>query len=185
QQIWPLLRDDGATIESWQGIRWDEALGRSPAAEREAIEPDARRVFAYRPILSWPAEEVFNFHRRHGVKHNPLYELGMGRVGCMPCGNARKGELNQIAQRFPEVIERLERWERIISQASKRHCSTFFAAVNDPTVLATDAIRPETHGIRRMVDCASTDRGGRQFDIVAEMTESEPECSSIYGLCEA
>lgn len=185
QIIWPLLRDPAATIESWQGIRWDESLDRSTAVEREGIEPDAQRVFAYRPILSWTADDVFVFHRRHGVKHNPLYEMGMGRVGCMPCVNCRKGELGAIAARFPEVIERLERWEQIVSQASKRGCSTFFPAVNDPTVIATDAIHHETHGIRRMVEWASTARGGRQLDLIGEMAGSPPACSSIYGLCEA
>jgi Lon protease-like protein len=34
----------------------------------------------------------------------------MGRVGCMPCINCRKDELREIALRFPETIERIERW---------------------------------------------------------------------------
>lgn len=184
QVIWPLLQSPGATIESWQGIRWDESKARSTAVEREGIEPDAERVFAYRPILSWSATDVFDFHRRHGVKHNPLYEQGMGRVGCMPCINCRKGELQQIATRFPEVVTRLAEWERIVSSASRLGSSTFFAAVNDPTVIATDAIAHDTHGIARMVEWSATARGGRQFDLVTA-TDDGSACSSLYGLCEA
>lgn len=185
QVVFPLLRDQTVSIESWQGIRWDESSDRASALEREGIEPDAERVFAYRPILSWSANDVFTFHRKHGVKHNPLYELGMGRVGCMPCVNCRKDELSEIAGRFPEVIERLAEWERLVSLASKRGSPTFFPAVNDPTVSATDAIKHDTHGIRRMAEWASTDRGGRQFDLLGEMTDEAPQCSSIYGLCES
>jgi len=184
QVVFPLLREPGVTIESWQGIRWDESLARATAVEREGIEPDAERVFAYRPILSWTAADVFAFHRKHDVNHNPLYMLGMGRVGCMPCVNCRKDELSEIAARFPEVIERLAEWERIVSLASKRGSSTFFTATNDPTVIAADAIAYDTHGIRRMVEWASTDRGGRQFDLLSEMADSDPKCSSLYGLCD-
>lgn len=185
QVILPMLRDESVTIESWQGIRWDESPKRSSYVEREGIEPDATRVFAYRPILAWTAEEVFAFHRKHGVKHNPLYEMGMGRVGCMPCINCRKGELKAIADQFPEVIERLQEWEAMVSRASKRGSSTFFAAVNDPTVNEWDDIRHDTHGIVRMVEWSRTIRGGRYADMFEEQkAEEAPSCRSIYGLCE-
>jgi len=184
QVIFPLLKDPEAMIESWQGIRWDESKARSSALEREGVEPDALRVFAYRPILTWTADDVFAFHRKHNVSHNPLYELGMGRVGCMPCVNARKGELKEIAKRFPEVIERIREWERVVSLSSKLGSATFFCSTNDPTVIATDAMAHDTHGIDRMVDWANTTRGGRQRDLMEFMEPEAPSCSSIYGLCE-
>ena len=180
--VWPLLREYD-TIESWQGIRLDESRARANYVEREGIEPDAGRVFAYRPILSWSADQVFEFHKKHSVEWNPLYEKGMGRVGCMPCINARKGELSAIASQFPEVIERLREWEYLVSQASKSGASTFFCAVNDPTVNADDDISHETHGIDRMVDWSHTSRGGRQKELIATDAEGA-SCSSIYGLCE-
>lgn len=181
QVVWPLL-NQGFDIESWQGIRWDESKRRSAYVEREGIEPDATRVFAYRPILGWTADEVFAFHRKHGIKHNPLYELGMGRVGCMPCINARKDEIREISVRFPEVIDRIREWEAMVSVASKWRSSTFFAAVNDPTVIATDHINYETHGIDRIVDWSMTERGGRRVGLFSD--EPRKKCSSIYGLCE-
>lgn len=184
QVIWPLLRDPDVTIESWQGIRWDESAARANAVEREGIEPDAQRVFAYRPILSWTANDVFDFHKRHNVKWNPLYELGMGRVGCMPCVNCRKDELREISQRFPEEIERIAEWEHLVSLASKMGSGTFFSAIIDPTANSTDDISPVTHGIHRAVDWAKTTRGGRQYDLIAAVNTTPQQCSSIYGLCE-
>lgn len=180
QVIWPLLNTFDQ-IESWQGIRWDESPRRAKYCEREGIEPDAQRVYAYRPILSWSAADVFEFHKLHHIQWNPLYEQGMGRVGCMPCINARKDELKNIATKFPEVIERIAQWEELVAQASKQGSATFFCAVNDPTVSKDEPINHKTHGIRRMVEWANTERGGRQMSLIATDTTT---CSSIYGLCE-
>jgi 3'-phosphoadenosine 5'-phosphosulfate sulfotransferase (PAPS reductase)/FAD synthetase len=183
QVVFPLLKQFDQ-IESWQGIRWDESPARAKYVEREGIEPDAERVFAYRPILSWTAEQVFDFHRKHGIDWNPLYEKGMGRVGCMPCINANKSELAAIANQFPEVIDRIEAWERLVSETSKRDSSTFFPSVNDSTVSADDDVHHTTHGIRRIVDWANTARGGRQRNLIATDYDDGATCRSIYGLCE-
>lgn len=183
QVVFPLLKEF-EVIESWQGIRWDESEARRGYVEREGIEPDQSRVFAFRPILSWTAEDVFAFHKKHGIEANPLYKLGMGRVGCMPCINARKNELREIAQRFPEVIRRLIEWEALVSAASKRGSGTFFCATNDPTVGEGEQIGFETHGIERMVEWAMTGRGGRQVDWIVSDAVDTPACSSIYGLCD-
>jgi 3'-phosphoadenosine 5'-phosphosulfate sulfotransferase (PAPS reductase)/FAD synthetase len=141
-------------------------------------------VFAYRPILSWTAEQVFDYHRKHGVEWNPLYELGMGRVGCMPCVNANKSELRAIAGQFPEVIERIAQWEKLVSETTKLGSSTFFCATNDSTVKSDDDINYETHGIRRIADWANTTRGGRQRDLIATDFDDGAACRSVYGLCE-
>lgn len=167
-------------IESWQGVRWDESPRRSHYVEREGIEPDAKRVFAYRPILSWCVDWVFDYHKRNNIKWNPLYEQGMNRVGCMPCVNSRKDEIKNIAERFPEVIDRIRQWEHAVSMASKLGSSTFFCATNDPTVDANN-VDYKTDGIDRMVDWSKTLRGGRQHDLIAT---DAPVCQSSYGLCE-
>ena len=179
QVVWPKLKEYDQ-IESWQGVRWDESARRSSYVEREGIDPDATRVFAYRPILSWCADWVFDYHKRNNVKWNPLYEQGMSRVGCMPCVNSRKDEIKNIAERFPEVIDRIRQWEHCVSMASKRQSSTFFCATNDPTVDG-DNVDYKTDGIDRMVDWANTLRGGRQRDLIAT---DAPACQSSYGLCE-
>lgn len=180
QIVWPMLKQYD-TIWSWQGVRSDESKRRSTYVEREGIEPDAQRVFAYRPILKWKAENVFAFHSFHGIKPNPLYMSGMGRVGCMPCVNATKEEIKNIAERFPEVIQRIIEWEKLVSEVSKQGSSTFFCATNDPTVSPGDNINFATHGIERMVEWSKTERGGRKMSIIAT---DATQCSSIYDLCE-
>lgn len=173
------LIKQGYEVESWQGVRADESLARKnlPVRERGDLYP------IYRPILHWTVEDVFAMHDKHNVKPNPLYKLGMSRVGCMPCIHARKGELTQIAQRFPEEVARVAEWESLVSKVSKRGNSTFFHASTDPTVATQDnnEISISTHGIDRIFDWASTSRGGRQYQL--QLTP-KTMCHSIYGLCE-
>ena len=168
----------GDDVISWQGVRRDESLRRRLLSENElkSTHKNGAELWNYRPILDWTAEDCFAMHRKHGVKHNPLYEMGMGRVGCMPCINCRKDELNEISKRFPEVIERIEQWEQAVKQASKRQAATFFAAPSD------DSEWSATQTIRVFVEWSKTARGGKQFDFLR--MDDGPVCTSIYGLCE-
>lgn len=176
-QVQSLALRTGDVI-SWQGVRRDESIRRRFLAERELkiTAPNGNEMWNYRPILDWTADECFAMHRRHGVKHNPLYEQGMARVGCMPCINCRKDELNEIAKRFPEVIDRIREWETAVKLASRRGGATFFTAPSD------DSEWSATQTIDMVVKWAATSRGGRQRDFFREM--DGPSCSSIYGLCE-
>ena len=178
QVVFPLQRE-GYKVWSWQGVRADESRARAGYAKVERLDGG---VIAYRPLLRWTASDVFVMHHKHGVAPNPLYKQGMGRVGCMPCIMCRKDELSEIARRFPEVIERLEEWEMLVSTVSKRGSGTFFPAVS--TGAESDAdISYKTNGIRTAVEWSMTTRGGRQFDLF-KATDPIPECSSHYGLCE-
>jgi hypothetical protein len=112
----------GEDVVSWQGVRRDESLNRRFLIERELKSIDkvtGAELWNYRPILDWTAEDAFAMHRKHNIKHNPLYEMGMGRVGCMPCINCRKDELLEISKRFPEAIDRIREWEAAVLAASK------------------------------------------------------------------
>lgn len=187
EQVQMPLLDAGHEVISWQGVRADESPSRALLKERECVGswPDSGgELWNYRPILKWTAAECFEMHRKHGVKHNPLYEQGMGRVGCMPCIHARKDELLAIAQRFPEEIERVAEWERIVMKASKRGGSTFFAA-SDLGSKHNDARANEYGNIWKFVEWSKTSRGRNNFDLF-RTGEVEPGflCSSIYGLCE-
>lgn len=174
----PML-DGGRAIVSWQGVRREESLDRRYLPECDEV---GGGLFNYRPILKWPVSAVFEAHDYMGIKPNPLYTQGMGRVGCMPCINCRKDELAEISKRFPEAIDRLREWESIVSKASKRQSGTFFSTSNDPTIGDID-VNHIDHGIDRMVDWALTGRGGRQYDLVLASKDAT-QCSSIYGLCE-
>lgn len=179
QVLMPLLESHKAVI-SWQGVRADESLARRDLPERDGViggwEPEPHGLLIYRPILTWTAADVFAFHRRHGVRWNPLYEQGMGRVGCMPCIHATKPEIKEIAARFPEELRRVKEWEQLVSMASKRGAATFFAADKTPGEGDTRS------DIESVVQWAKTSRGGRQYDLLD--SESPHGCSSIYGLCE-
>jgi 3'-phosphoadenosine 5'-phosphosulfate sulfotransferase (PAPS reductase)/FAD synthetase len=178
QVLMPLLRS-GHRVISWQGVRADESAAR--AALFEAAREDHPRLITYRPLLGWTAEDVFATHRRHGLTPNPLYKLGMGRVGCMPCIHARKAEIREIAQRFPSEIARVAAWEDIVGAVSKRGHSTLFAYDKTP-----EGHQRHKHlqmpGISNVVEWAMTSRGGRQFDLL--FSAPPPVCSSVYGLCE-
>ena len=170
-------------VVSWQGVRAQE----SPARRNlPVIEEVGGGLWNYRPLIDWTHDEVFDFHRRHGVKWNPLYEQGMGRVGCMPCIHCRKDELHQIASKFPREIQRVFEWERIVSQASKCGASTLFHK-QDCAGLTRDEIWAQENIISK-AEWAKTSRGGRQYDMcrIADVEEEAETgvCSSIYGLCE-
>ncbi|MCW5319653.1 phosphoadenosine phosphosulfate reductase [Verminephrobacter aporrectodeae subsp. tuberculatae] len=171
------LVDAGHRVVSWQGIRRDESINRRFKPKFERIGPGMR---VCRPIIDWSAEQVFALAKARGIAPNPLYMQGMGRVGCMPCINCRKADLRQIAVRFPDHIERIAEWERVVSACSKRGSSTFFPASHaDQDVREVFTVS----GIRNRVEWSKTTRGGRQFDLLQVLDEPNT-CSSIYGLCE-
>jgi len=162
------LLDAGNEIWSWQGVRADESLARRDLPKLDEV---GGGLWNYRPILKWTADDCFAMHKKHSIKHNPLYEQGMGRVGCMPCIHARKDELLEISKRFPEEVERVAKWERLVSAASKRGSSTFGVGVD-----------VSVSSIHSVVEWAKTSHGGKQYDFIR--MEEGPSCSSIYGLCE-
>lgn len=167
QVYFPLI-EQGYKIICWQGVRADESPERAKLPISDNIGDG---VTNYRPIHKWTAKDCFDMHRKHGIEPNPLYKMGMGRVGCLPCINCRKNELQAIAKRFPEEIDRIEEWERIVGAASRRGSATLFTSDK------------RGHGIRELVEWSKTTRGGKYYDLIP-LTEDTSACSSIYGLCE-
>ncbi|MBN7777754.1 phosphoadenosine phosphosulfate reductase family protein [Nitratireductor aquimarinus] len=191
----PLLAT-GTNVISWQGVRAAESEARKhlPPVQRIVTHDDLPgRFYVYRPLLRVESvEEVFGIAARHGVPANPLYGWGLKRVGCFPCINCAKAELALVDSHFPEQIDRLEEWERLVTDASKRGHATFFAIVNDPVMCAEweamerigvvpSDMAAAGFGIRRMVEWAKTDRGGRQYSLFAR--DNSTVCSQ-WGACE-
>ena len=190
----------GAVVISWQGVRAAESFERRDLpmiqeldAETVCGAPVPGRLIAYRPLIHVETvDEVFAIAARHGVPRNPLYDLGASRVGCWPCINCVKAELVLVASSTPQDIDRLTAWEKMVSRVSRRGAATFFTVVNDPVMAQEIAyargageameITPETHGIRRMVEWAKTDRGGRQYRLFDDPIPS-PACNA-HGMCE-
>lgn len=115
----PLL-DAGHSVESWQGVRAEESTDRAKLPKRSV---DDENLTIVRPLLHWPLEKVLVIHHKHNIPLNPLYKMGMFRVGCMPCINSRKEEIYRIGERFPDHIDRIREWENIVSAVSKRGCN--------------------------------------------------------------
>jgi len=160
--ILPLI-DLKHEINAYHGVRADESKSRSKLEPTEYTDPG---YTIHRPILTWTAQDVFSFIESKGVKRNKLYDLGMNRVGCMPCIMCRKSELSSIAFKFPEELERIKRWENLVSRVSKKGCSTFFSEADG-----------KGSGIDQVKEWA-----------LKGYSESEDEtgggCSSTAGVCE-
>lgn len=190
----PLL-SAGTTVVSWQGVRASESEARRYLTPFQRLNTHADlpgRLYVFRPLLRVESvEEVFSIATRHGVPANPLYGWGLRRVGCFPCINCSKEELALVDNFFPEQIDRLEEWETRVSLCSKRGMSTFFNIINDPVMQAEWTrselqgerltVTHQDHGIRRMVNWAKTDRGGRQYSLFAR--DVSTVCSQ-WGACE-
>lgn len=160
-------------VAHWVGIRRDESASRANA-EEWSTENNGSLV--YRPLVDWNKEQCFELLRRHDVPPNPLYKMGCGRVGCMPCLMARKGEIREIAKRWPHHIDRIREWERLAGMCSRVGSSTFFQAATTP---GTEDTRSDIDSVAAW---SMTARGGKQMDLLNMM---EPlSCSSLYGLCE-
>lgn len=177
EQVQMPLLERGDTIWSWQGVRADESLARRDLPE---LSDEGGGLWSYRPILKWTAQDCFDMHKKHGIKHNPLYEQGMGRVGCMPCIHARKDELLEISKRFPEEVERVAEWERIVQSASKSGTATL---LNSGIKGLSNEDAERASNIYQMIEWSKTSRGGKQYDFL-RVENDGPVCSSIYGLCE-
>lgn len=180
EQIQMPILDRGDIVYSWQGIRRDESFARRYEKSFEAV---GGGLYNFRPLVNWSVFSVFEAHEYMGIKPNPLYKMGMSRVGCMPCVNCSKSELQSIALRCPDEIARLRTWEHMVSKASRRQSATFFPSVTDPIKKNDIVINHKTHGIDNMISWSKTTHGGRQFDLIAS-TSSPEACKSAYGLCE-
>lgn len=168
------LVDQGHTVESWQGVRADESEARRWLPSYAYL---GGGMAVYRPILRWRVEDVFDAHRAAGIEPNPLYRQGMTRVGCMPCINASKVELAQIARRFPEHVARIAAWERLVSEVCRPRSPVSFFHVG------TQGHTGQGTTIEHVIQWARTSRGGRQFSLFNDL-ESPTACASAYGLCE-
>lgn len=197
----PIL-EAGHTMISWQGVRHEESLARRDLPRLQRINPvpyslpaavrrsgEAWMAYAYRPLVDWLEGEVFAFHRKHSIAWNPLYDHGMGRVGCMPCIMCKKDEMRSIADRFPEHIDKIEEWEAVVSDVSKRGNSTFFNVTDDPLLSngwegADYDWSLSRTGIRARVEWSKTSRGGLQYDALALMQADFNTSCNQWGACE-
>lgn len=148
----------------YAGVRRDESINRKNTAIKGF--DDYFGCYLEHPLADWTKQMCFDYVKAHGEPINPLYSLGFERVGCAPCINNGKDDIRRWADRFPEMIDKIRRWEAEVGR-------TFFA----PCVPGMDI-----NWIDDVVVWSYTDRGGRQFNILNEL--ERPACESKFGLCE-
>lgn len=154
----------GETFCRYTGVRRDESQARKDAPfETWDTWFDCELFY---PIADWTKQMCFDYIKAHSEQINPLYAMGFGRVGCMPCINSGKEDLINIDVRRPEAIAKVHKLEAETGR-------TFFA----PMVPGM-----ATNDLDAVLAWAKTKRGGRQstFDVMFD----RPACESKYGLCE-
>jgi 3'-phosphoadenosine 5'-phosphosulfate sulfotransferase (PAPS reductase)/FAD synthetase len=157
----------GLDYERYTGVRRDESERRkdTPFSWFDSYFD----CMCHAPLADWTKKMCFDFIEGHGQEYNHLYKLGFGRVGCAPCVNSGKEDILLWIERYPEMIEKVRRYE-------VESGVTFFPPI--------DPIKSTGYNfIDEVIEWAKTDRGGRQFNIFRGNTE-RPSCESKYGLCE-
>lgn len=163
----------------WVGIRREESPARAQLPETIYSPykyPPRKTSFQLRhhPLLDWYAQDVFDIHKRFGINPNPLYKMGMHRVGCFPCIMTRHAELRTIFKRFPEIIDTLEGYEKQVSDAQLKHKGE----TSNPTIFALADLPDDIKGIRDFA--GYLDRGIE----IPGLEQDVQGCMSVYGLCE-
>ena len=170
----------GETHRIFVGVRAEESPARAdlpPSMMREVKFPPRQCVKQemWHPLLRWDWKEVFAIHKRSGIKPNPLYKMGMNRVGCFPCVMARRQELKTMFKKFPEVVDKIRQWEEEVGEDAKARGNgeehSFFPWAMFP-------VGAEPGGIDAFV--ALLDDGPE----LPGLEQDLGGCMSIYGLCE-
>lgn len=190
----------GHTLTMHSGVRAAESDDRAKLSERDFDGTFLAEV--YRPLLRKLIAEIWEMHERYGVKPNPLYALGMTRVGCFPCVMNRKAEIARIADHFPEAIDNIRQKENESGTWRNGQYSSFFAAKTCPKrwhsrvyVRGKDGKKFTTATIDDIVAWSRTGRGEKidvrrgqtEMDFAYERlpkTEDAGLCSSRAGHCE-
>lgn len=168
--VWLKTIDDEVTV--YQGIRADESESRSKMLQ--SCWDDNYDAQVERPLLAWSAADCFALMAKYGVKPNPLYLLGAGRVGCFPCVLINHRELKALSANLPEVRERIAELETISG-------GTFFPPNYIPKRFHTghDPKSGKTFcwaiDVFRYLDAVTED----QLPLLPARS-----CMSVYNLCE-
>lgn len=160
----PMGPYEGWDFIRYSGVRRDES---APRRNQEKEQWDEYYDCVLRcPIADWSKKMCFDYVINAGEEINPLYKLGFNRVGCSPCVNSSKEDIRLLAQRSPEIIDRVRGMEQ-------RTGRTFFAPCVPGKI---------TNNIDEVVAWAMTSRGGKET--VFSILDERPTCESKYGLCE-
>ena len=123
----------------------------------------------WRPFFTKSGQDVVNYILDNGDKPNPLYSMGMKRVGCFPCINANIPQLKQLHKRFPKRMEEVAKIEEEVG-------STFFAPDKIPEWARSNPIMTSMKDVTKYINGKNA-----TLDMFDEDTSS---CMSYYNICE-
>lgn len=145
----------GKACACFVGIRTTESLNRWRAiarARKSRLEGKAwtawkgGSLFNVYPIYDWRTEDIWTFHGRTGLPHNPLYDL-MYKAGlsihqqriCQPYGDDQRRGLAMW-----HVIEP-ETWSRVVARVSGARYGALYAGKRGNILGNGKVTLPETH----------------------------------------
>jgi cysteine desulfurase/selenocysteine lyase len=96
-----------------QGNRWYESFNRADL-DLLSNNPHNPNQTNCSPIRSWRAFEVFLYLKWRAIAYNPLYDMGIERIGCWLCPAMLEAEYDILRKQHPELAGRwdafLEKW---------------------------------------------------------------------------
>lgn len=122
-----------------------------------------------RPVFEWSGHDVINYILDNGFEPNPLYKMGMKRVGCYPCIMANNIDIRSIDKFDPARLDMIEEEEEVLKNSS------FFGPDSIPR-WAYKGAYPLMSDVRKYLK--DKNATGDLFN------GEERSCMSFYGLCE-
>jgi 3'-phosphoadenosine 5'-phosphosulfate sulfotransferase (PAPS reductase)/FAD synthetase len=179
------VKELDADIVNVVGVRAAESRARSKLPERELM-PGQEHIEVWRPLIRWSEEDVIDIHQRHNITPCALYLRGARRVGCWPCIQSNKAEVQQVGE-DPQRMEAIRRLEALATKTAAARKAAKGEPAGNPPGFFQDR-RPTPEGkypcvpIDSAVEWANTQRGGRQMMIDASWGR-EAGCVR-WGMCE-
>ena len=176
--------DDEITV--YVGIRADESQKRAEMQPEKWVD-DGGGYWCKFPLFNWSARDCFDLMKKYNVPPNPLYKMGMKRVGCWPCIMVSLGELRQAFLRFPELRDQLMRLEAKLNEGrEEKDYRAFFRTDYIPARFCSLKVQTKDG---RWKNCPSA------MDVYDYLTWEDPaqiklldvpapQCMSVYNLCE-
>jgi 3'-phosphoadenosine 5'-phosphosulfate sulfotransferase (PAPS reductase)/FAD synthetase len=123
-----------------------------------------------RPMFNKTGQEVIDYIHENNQTPNPLYKMGMDRVGCFPCIMITQPQLKEFNKRFPERLQEIVKLELEFN-------STFFSKGKIPKHACSNKSFPNMNDIIKYVE-------GKDLTIDMFETEENTSCMSYYNQCE-
>lgn len=130
-----------------------------------------------RPLFEWSGKQVIDYIIENGIEPNPLYSMGMRRVGCFPCIMCNHSEVKSIVDRFPDRMN-------FIQDQEERLGASFFKPDYIPDRFCTgkstnkkgkEVVFPLAKDVSEYI---------KSKNATLDMFDEPTSCMSFYGICE-